>query len=108
MLEKENVRFQEAANGRIALELVAVEAPGLILLDLMMPVMDGFEFLTLLRQNPSLAKIPVVVITAKDLSPEDRERLNGSVNQIIQKGALDREKLLHQITSLLAREGVKR
>jgi len=107
LLEKEDVRFQEAANGSVALELVAAEIPGLILLDLMMPVMDGFEFLTLLRQNPSFAKIPVVVITAKDLSAEDRERLHGSVNQIIQKGALDRDKLLHQITSMLAREGVK-
>jgi len=107
MLKKENIRFQEAANGSIALELIAAEAPGLILLDLMMPVMDGFEFLTFMRQNPAFAKIPVVVITAKDLSSEDRERLNGSVNQIIQKGAIDRDKLLQQITSMLAKESLK-
>jgi len=107
MLRKESVRFQEAANGSIALELIAAEAPGLILLDLMMPVMDGFKFLTLLRQNPAFVEIPVVVITAKDLSAEDRERLHGSVNQIIQKGAVDRDKLLHQITAILAQEGLK-
>lgn len=102
MLEKENIRFLEAENGSVALEQIAAEAPGLILLDLMMPVMDGFEFLSILRQNPTYAKIPVVVITAKDLSSDDRERLTGSVNQIIQKGAVDRDKLLHEITSMLA------
>jgi len=64
-------------------------------------VMDGFEFLAILRHNPAYRDIPVVVITAKDLTQEDRERLTGSVNQIIQKGAVDREKLLKDIHAML-------
>jgi len=103
MLEKQGLRYQEAENGSIALERIATEIPALILLDLMMPVMDGFEFLSLLRQHPGYERIPVVVITAKDLTAQDRERLLGSVNQVIQKGAVDREKLIQDIMTLLAR-----
>ena len=100
-LEKEGLAYEEAENGSIALERIAAAKPGLILLDLMMPVMDGFEFLAILRHNPAYRDIPVVVITAKDLTQEDRERLTGSVNQIIQKGAVDREKLLKDIHAML-------
>jgi CheY-like chemotaxis protein len=103
MLEKEKIRFVEAENGSVALEQLHSEIPGLILLDLMMPVMDGFEFLSLLRQNPRFAGIPVVVVTAKDLTAEDRQRLTGSVNQIILKGAMDQKKLLAEINAILAR-----
>lgn len=101
ILEKEKIRYQEAANGREALDLIAIERPSLVLLDLMMPVMDGFEFLDILRKNPAYASIPVVVITAKDLSPEERAQLAGRVNSILQKGAVDREKLLKDITAML-------
>ena len=104
MLEKENIRFQEAENGRIALDKIAIETPAVILLDLMMPVMDGFEFLSILRENSQLASIPVVVVTAKDLTAEDRERLTGCVNQIILKGATDRKKLLAEINAILAKK----
>jgi signal transduction histidine kinase/DNA-binding response OmpR family regulator len=104
MLEKENVRYVEAANGSEALERAAEETPGIVLLDLMMPVMDGFEFLSLLRLQPTLAHVPVVVITAKDLTAEDRERLNGSVSQIIQKGAVDRDRLLNDIHAMLEKK----
>lgn len=100
-LEKEGLAYEEAENGSIALEKIAASKPGLILLDLMMPVMDGFEFLAILRHNPAYRDIPVVVITAKDLTQQDRERLTGSVNQIIQKGAVDREKLLRDIHAML-------
>jgi len=102
MLEKENIRYIEAGNGNQALEQISKEIPALVLLDLMMPVMDGFQFVSLLRQNPKFAHIPVVVITAKDLTAEERQRLTGSVSQIIQKGAVDREKLLRDITAKLA------
>ncbi|GAT33147.1 signal transduction histidine kinase [Terrimicrobium sacchariphilum] len=101
ILEKEKIRYQEASNGREALDLIAEEKPALILLDLMMPVMDGFEFLDLLRKTPDYAGIPVVVITAKDLTPEERAQLAGRVNSILQKGAVDREKLLRDITAML-------
>jgi CheY-like chemotaxis protein len=67
-----------------------------IILDLMMPRMDGFEFLDELRRRPESRDIPVVVITAKDLTDEDRNRLNGGVERIIQKG--DRDEMLHQLS----------
>ena len=108
MLDKENIRHVEAENGSVALERITGELPGLILLDLMMPVMDGFEFLRVLRRKPGCETIPVVVITAKDLTPEDRERLTGSVNQIIQKGDVDRDELLQNITTMLAQAGKTR
>ena len=85
----------------MALERVAASQPELILLDLMMPEMDGFAFLEALRQQDAWRTIPVVVVTAKDLTLEDRRRLNGSVEQILQKGAYSREALLHEIHRLV-------
>jgi signal transduction histidine kinase/CheY-like chemotaxis protein len=102
MLEKDGYLVSGAENGSVALECVAKELPALILLDLMMPVMDGFAFLEALRQRPDFSKIPVVVVTAKDLTPAERDLLHGSVQQVIQKGAVDREKLLAEITAMIA------
>ncbi|MCX6969731.1 MAG: Cache 3/Cache 2 fusion domain-containing protein [Verrucomicrobia bacterium] len=102
MLEKDGYLVSGAENGSVALECVAKEPPALILLDLMMPVMDGFAFLEALRQQPEFSKIPVVVVTAKDLTPAERDLLHGSVQQVIQKGAVDREKLLAEITAMIA------
>ena len=68
----------------------------MIILDLMMPKMDGFEFLDELRERPDWQDIPVVVITAKDLTDEDRDRLNGGVERIIQKS--DRDEMLRQLS----------
>jgi CheY-like chemotaxis protein len=67
----------------------------------MMPEMDGFAFLEALRQQDAWRSIPVVVVTAKDLTPEDRQRLNGYVEQILRKGAYSREALLHEIHRLV-------
>lgn len=108
LLEKEHIRVVEAENGSVAMERLATEKPAIILLDLMMPVMDGFEFLALLRQNPKYADIPVIVVTAKDLTQNDRELLTGSVTQIIEKGAVNRDKLLRDITQMLAKSENKR
>ena len=103
MLEKDGYEVASAENGSEALENLASVRPALILLDLMMPVMDGFAFLEAMRQRPGFAHIPVVVVTAKDLSSKDREILHGSVQQIIQKGAVDREKLLSEISEMIDR-----
>jgi CheY-like chemotaxis protein len=102
LLTRENWAVTEATNGRVALERMAESQPELILLDLMMPEMDGFGFLEALRQQDAWRSIPVVVVTAKDLTPEDRQRLNGYVEQILQKGAYSREELLHEIYHLVA------
>jgi PAS domain S-box-containing protein len=102
LLDKEGWVVTEAANGRVALERVAERQPELILLDLMMPEMDGFAFLEVLRQQDAWRSIPVVVLTAKDLTPNDRQRLNGYVEQILQKGVYSRQELLQEIQHLVA------
>ena len=73
----------------------------MIILDLMMPRMDGFEFLDKLRSRPDWQDIPVVVITGKDLTDEDRDRLNGGVERIIQKS--DRDEMLRQLSREVAK-----
>jgi signal transduction histidine kinase/DNA-binding response OmpR family regulator/ligand-binding sensor domain-containing protein len=100
-LEKAGCRVREADQGRAALAAVSVEVPALILLDLMMPEMDGFEFLRRLRERPDGRQIPVIVITSKDLTEEDHRRLNGSVAQILQKGGYSFDELLAQIRFLI-------
>src|SRR5262245_1603772 len=75
-----------AVNGRSALDwLDSHPAPSLILLDLMMPEMDGFEFLRELRKGPAFAEIPVIVVTAKELTAEDFGVLSGQAERIIAK-----------------------
>jgi CheY-like chemotaxis protein len=100
-LEKEAWTVIEAENGRIGLERMAERQPDLILLDLMMPEMDGFQFLDEVRQQDAWRSIPVIVITAKELTPEDRQRLNGSVEKILQKGAYSREELIGEVRNLV-------
>jgi CheY-like chemotaxis protein len=101
MLEREGYAVAEAEDGRAALEQVRQRAPGAILLDLMMPGMDGFEFLEELRRDEGSRGVPVIVITARDLSAEDHQRLNGSVERILQKSAYGREQLLAEVRRLV-------
>jgi CheY-like chemotaxis protein/anti-sigma regulatory factor (Ser/Thr protein kinase) len=101
-LEQEGWQVSEAGNGREALEKLAEQAPSLILLDLMMPVMDGFEFVLEMHKLDAAADIPIVVVTAKDITDEDRRRLDGGVVGLIEKGGLDRESLLAQLREQVA------
>ena len=96
-LEKNDFRVRAAVNGVEALEKVKESKPGLILLDLMMPEMDGFEFAERLRENKEWLDIPVVVITAKDLTKEDHQRLKGNVEAIMQKGSYSKNELLGEV-----------
>ena len=66
-----------------------------------MPAMDGFEFVQQLRQHEQWRSIPVVVVTAKDLTAEERQRLSGQADSIMQKGSYSREELLREISQLL-------
>jgi CheY-like chemotaxis protein len=108
MLEKDGWEVCEAINGREALACLQTRPPGLILMDLMMPEMDGFELLAEMRQHPEWKTIPVVVLTSKDLTPEDRLFLNGSlllsgcVKRVLQKGKFSRDELLNEVRSLVA------
>jgi CheY-like chemotaxis protein len=73
----------------------------LILLDLMMPEMDGFQFIDRVRQHENWRTIPIVVVTAKDLTKEDRDRLNGYVLEIIRKNACPPGELLAEVRELV-------
>jgi signal transduction histidine kinase/CheY-like chemotaxis protein/ligand-binding sensor domain-containing protein len=100
-LQKEGWQIHEAANGRLGLEQLAHGAPGLILLDLMMPEMDGFAFMQELRKRPDCARVPVIVITAKDLTDDDRRRLSGEVARILGKDSTSREQLVAEVRQIL-------
>jgi hypothetical protein len=109
MLEPEGYTVVEAENGRAALARLADDVrPGVILLDLMMPEMDGFEFVAEFRRHEAWRAIPIVVVTAKDLSHEDRERLNGHVQKILQKGTHGRDQLLAEVRELVGASVARR
>jgi signal transduction histidine kinase/CheY-like chemotaxis protein len=107
-LEREGYDVLEADDGRVALGRIEGRVPGLLLLDLMMPNMDGFELLTELRARPEWRAIPVVVVTAKDLTPEERQRLNGHVERILAKGALRPDALLAEVRELVGASVARR
>jgi CheY-like chemotaxis protein len=102
LLEKEECRVVEAQNGKEALDLLEKEAPALVLLDLMMPEMDGFGFVERVRALPEFAHLPILVVTAKDLTEADRARLSGRVEQIMQKGSYEKDELLDKVRELVA------
>ena len=90
----------EAADGRPALELIARRRPSLILLDLMLPELDGVQVIDELQATPGGREIPIVVLTAKELTPAEHQRLNESVAQILQKGTYSGEDLLRHVCEL--------
>ena len=110
MLEEYGWTVAEAENGRVGLERMAEDKADLILLDLMMPEMDGFDFAAELRRRDEWRDTPILVMTAMDVSAEDRLRLNGHVLGILQKGSYSRDALLeeirHEIQVHLARRPV--
>jgi signal transduction histidine kinase/CheY-like chemotaxis protein len=103
-LQKEGWEIREAGNGRLGLELLADGVPALVLLDLMMPEMDGFAFVHELRRRPECGRVPVIVITAKDLNEEDRRRLSGEVASILGKDSTSREQLVAEVRQLLTQQ----
>jgi signal transduction histidine kinase/CheY-like chemotaxis protein/tetratricopeptide (TPR) repeat protein len=105
ILEADGWTVCEAANGREALALVKERPPGIILLDLMMPEVDGFEVVAELRRHDEWRSIPVVVLTAKDVTPEELRRLNGRVEKVIQKAGATTavgEDVLAEVRQLVA------
>jgi len=103
ILEKDGWAVAEAENGLIGLEQVARRMPQVILLDLMMPVMDGFEFVHELRKKEEWRGIPVVVVTSRDNTEEDRAKLSGDVQRILQKGSYTSEQLMQEIRAIVSR-----
>ena len=103
-LEKDGWQVAESENGRVGLLQIARQRPDLVILDLMMPEMDGFAFVEALRLNAEWRSIPIIVVTALDLTQEERQRLNGYVRQVLQKGGYGRDELLHRVRDLVNSE----
>src|SRR6185312_12418006 len=93
MLEPARVTVQQASSGAEALERMREHAPDLVLLDLVMPEISGFDVVTSMRLDPALQDIPVLIVTAKDLTADERRRLNGSVEGVFSKGGLTQHDL---------------
>ncbi len=108
MLEKEGCRVTEAENGVVGLASMEKERPSLIFLDLMMPLMDGFEFAEKVRLHDEWRSIPIVVVTAAELTRAERRRLNGNVETIISKEGHSKDDLLEQVRDALDNNAVPR
>jgi len=107
-LEPEGYAVVEAENGRVALERLREVSPSVILLDLMLPAMYSFYPAAALRRHEVWREIPIIVITARDLSRDDHERLNGYVQRILQKGTHGRDQLLAEVRELVATSVARR
>jgi hypothetical protein len=104
-LEQQGWQVTEAENGQVALARMTEAPPSLILLDIMMPVMDGFGFVMELRKLERWREIPIVVVTNKDLTDDDRRRLNGGIVGVIERRGLDRESLLTRLREQVTAAG---
>jgi threonine synthase len=96
-----NFTIYEAEGGKQALKLIDKERPDLIILDLMMPEMDGFTVLDQLKAKPETAEIPVIVATAKELTPDEKDRLKGQIQALMQKGDFLSDEFLEEVRSLI-------
>ncbi|HMA21919.1 MAG TPA: response regulator, partial [Gemmatimonadaceae bacterium] len=101
MLERLGCRVTDAENGEVALASMELDRPTLIFLDLMMPVMDGFVFADRVGKHPEWRSIPIVVVTSHDLTGEERLRLNGYVETILNTAGCSRDDLLNQVRDAL-------
>jgi CheY-like chemotaxis protein len=100
MLKPFNMEVMVADGGKAGLELALKKKPDLIILDLMMPDVDGFEVVSKLREDPAASQIPILIYTAKNITSEDRERLQGNIQSIIQKGDFGKDRFLEMINNL--------
>ena len=101
MLKDEHAEVALATSGDEALSLIAQSPPDLVLLDLMMPGMSGFEMVARLRAQPQCAHIPVMIVSAKELTQEDMLTLNGTVQRFVAKGSIEPEGLTNAVRQLL-------
>ena len=108
LLEKNGCRVTEAENGKVALTMMAEDRPSLIFLDLLMDVMDGFVFAEQVRTHREWRSIPIVVVTAHDLTAQERRRLNGRVETILKKAGRSTDELLTQVLEALESSSIAR
>jgi CheY-like chemotaxis protein len=102
ILREDGWEVGEAENGRIALERLSLVNPDIILLDLMMPEMDGFEFVDEMRRDEKTRHIPLIVLTAADLSSEDHRRLSGGIRKILRKRLGGKDEMLSSLREIIA------
>jgi threonine synthase len=91
----------EASDGKEALDLISREIPDLVILDLMMPELDGFSVLDALKAKPETANIPIIVSTAKELTLEEKSRLEGQIQSLMQKGDFMNDDFFNEVKSSL-------
>jgi len=107
MLALNGFETRQAANGQEAMAEIEHNAPDALLLDLMMPVMDGFQVIRRLQEKADWRQIPVIVVTAKDLTSEEQAFLHDRVSRVVQKGQVDSDELREDLRSLLKRYETK-
>jgi threonine synthase len=95
-------QISEAHDGRQGLDLIRTARPDLVILDLMMPEVDGFAVLDALRADEATRDIPVIVVTAKALTPQERDRLTGQIESLLQKGSFMDDELLDDVLKALS------
>lgn len=101
---KRKYKIYEASDGVNGMALIRTEKPDLVLLDLMMPEIDGFTVLDTMKADDLLRDIPVIVITAKDLTKQEYQRLSGRVESLLQKGEFMEEELVESISDVLKQD----
>lgn len=101
ILQQDGWQVWEADNGSTAIQQLIQQTPTLILLDLVLPQINGFELINVVRTTSAWAKIPIIATTAKDLTPSERSQLKGCVEQVLQKGSYNSEELLRDIHALV-------
>jgi len=100
MLKPFNIEVMVADGGKAGVEMALKKKPDLIILDLMMPDVDGFEVVSKLKEDAAASQIPILIYTAKNITSEDRERLQGNIQSIIQKGDFGKDRFLEMINNL--------
>jgi len=100
MLKPFNIEVMVADGGKAGVEMALKKKPDLIILDLMMPEVDGFDVVSRLKEDPAASQIPILIYTAKNITSEDRERLQGNIQSIIQKGDFGKDRFLEMINNL--------
>lgn len=104
VLRREGFEVLEAVDGNVAMSLIETESPGLIILDLILPECNGFDLIAKISQNGQFKQIPIIVVTAKDLSSQEQRQLKKEVDCIFQKGDYSRSDLLNEIETLMAKQ----
>jgi len=108
VLTEERATIIEAADGEQALAAMSQSPPDLVLLDLMMPGMSGFEVVARMRANPATATVPLVIVSAKELSHQDALTLDGNIQRFVAKGNLGRDGLIGALRQVLGQREAQR